>query len=372
MSLSGRRPSCGVLSRGSRAAGGQDNCNISKYRGNVITILIPTYNRPGYLKRILGYYNELRVAYDIIVADGSSDETKEMNRETVSSFPSLRIQHLAKYSSETHFLHRFNDAINYVDTDYCVFCADDDFVTPTGMSQSADFLEKNPDFVAAHGRYVSFWLERRENEQDFRWQPTYSDVSITLEHPEQRLTYHLSNYSPTFYAVQRTNILRLTLGEAARCTEDYRFGELLQSALALVYGKMKWLDVLYAGREKIPGSAGRTSERLTDFMREGTYDQKYANFRECLSGHLSEQSGLDIEESNTLIDDAMTTYTKKHYVGRGTYSRSCDYRLVLLQKASRVLEHMPGPIDEGIRALYRRLFLPKQNTSLPISHMNTT
>ena len=42
------------------------------------TIIIPTYNRSDYLRRILSYYNEY-------VADSSSDETKKMNKETISS-----------------------------------------------------------------------------------------------------------------------------------------------------------------------------------------------------------------------------------------------------------------------------------------------
>ena len=48
----------------------------------MITILIPTYNRPGYLKRMLGYYNDFGVVYNIIVADGSSDEIKMVNKES--------------------------------------------------------------------------------------------------------------------------------------------------------------------------------------------------------------------------------------------------------------------------------------------------
>ena len=52
------------------------------------TILIPTYNRSDYLRRILSYYNEYGGNYNIIVADSGSDETKKMNKETISSLSS--------------------------------------------------------------------------------------------------------------------------------------------------------------------------------------------------------------------------------------------------------------------------------------------
>lgn len=60
----------------------------------MITILIPTYNRPEYLKRVLGYYADYQVACDIIVADSSSDENKELNRGAISSFSNIDISYI--------------------------------------------------------------------------------------------------------------------------------------------------------------------------------------------------------------------------------------------------------------------------------------
>ncbi|NQU02533.1 MAG: glycosyltransferase, partial [Syntrophaceae bacterium] len=66
----------------------------------MITIIIPTYNRPQYLKRILSYYDEYGTAYNIIVADSSSDEIKKVNEETISSFSNLDIQYFNSYSAD--------------------------------------------------------------------------------------------------------------------------------------------------------------------------------------------------------------------------------------------------------------------------------
>ncbi|MGB5926279.1 MAG: TIGR00180 family glycosyltransferase [Dehalococcoidia bacterium] len=316
----------------------------------MITILIPTYNRPDYLKRILGYYNDFRVAYNIIVADGSSDEIKKVNKETVSSFPSLRIQHLAKYSSETHPLHRLNDALKYINTEYCVFCADDDFVTPNGIRQSVDFLEKNPDFAIAHGRYISFRLERRKNGQNFRWQPTYSALSITFEHSEQRLTYHLSNYSPTFYAIHRSELLQMIWAENVRFMNDARFSELLPSMLASIYGKVKCLDVLYAARDASSIRVGYWPT-LTDAIEAGAYNETYAKFRDCLSMHLSKRSQLDIEESGQVVDEAMSAYMKKYY---HPSKSKMGYISARMGHILRYL-NLPDWLDRGIRRSYTRL-----------------
>ena len=311
------------------------------------TIIIPTYNRPRYLKRILSYYNEYVGNYNIIVADSSSDENKKRNEEIISSFSNINISYI-NYPSEINPSYKIADALNHVNTKYCVFCADDDFIIPNGIDQSIDFLEKNPDFTVAHGYYISFYLKNdKRKKQHFYWDPIYPYKSITFSDAKYRLNYQFSNYYPTFYAVHRADFLKMIFEETTEFTDDYRFGELLPSMLTLIYGKMKYLDVLYAARENIPGSSGQSSENMVDFIKAGTHDEKYAKFRDCLAMHLSKKSQLDLEESKRAVDDAMSAYTKKNS---------------LINKVSNALDYLrlPDWIDEGIRTLYRKLFLSKQ------------
>ncbi len=329
----------------------------------MITILIPTYNRPDYLKRILSYYNDYQIAYNIIVADSSSDENKELNKKAISPFSNLNISYINNYPLELNPYYKLADALNSVNTKYCVFCADDDFITPNGINQSVDFLENNPDFTVAHGRYISFRLEKtRGKKERFCWGPTYySHKSIAFSDPKSRLSHHPSeSFIPSFYAVPQTDISNLSWGETLKSTGDYRFGELLPSMLTLIYGKMKCLDVLYGARDAdsirtvyLPSSE--------DFAKSDTYNEQYAKFRDCLAMHLTKRSQLDVEASKKVIDDAMSAHMKKYCY---------NYKRVLLHKAEYVLEHLPARMDKGIRALYRKLFLPRQGTDYPISYYN--
>ena len=43
---------------------------------NDCTIVIPTYNRPAYLRRILRYYDRTGIPLSVIVADSSPDKIK--------------------------------------------------------------------------------------------------------------------------------------------------------------------------------------------------------------------------------------------------------------------------------------------------------
>lgn len=313
----------------------------------MITILIPTYNRPDRLKRILSYYSDYEIAYNIIVADSSSNENKEINKRTISSLSNLNVQHLDNYSSKIEPLRKTADALNYVNTKYCVVCADDDFVTPNGINQSVDFLEKNPDFTAAHGYYISFYLENTKRRQRLWSRGIYLHESITFSNPKTRLNHHLSNYSQTtFYAVHRTDFLKVIFEETAKFTNDYHFGELLPSMLTLIYGKLKCLDVLHAARERIPGSTGRATGNLKKYIKDNTYYEKYDRFRECLSTHLSKEGQLDIEESKKVVDNAMSAFMKRY----SSYN-------ALITKMGLILDssRLPDWLVERIRVLFRKL-----------------
>ena len=310
------------------------------------SIIIPAYNRPRYLKRILSYYNDYQFASNIIVADCSSDENKLLNGKTISALSGINISHISNYPSKIYMYHKLADALTNVNTKYCVLCADDDFITPNGIYQSIDFLEKNPDFTVAHGHYISFYLRSDGiGRGQFYWEPTHSRESITFPDPKKRLTYHLSYYSaPTLYAVHRTDMLRMVFNETIKFADDYRFGELLPSMLILIYGKLKCLNVFYAAREIWPGQSSRTDKTMRDFIEDGTYSEKHAMFRDCLAAHLSKEGQLAIEESNKLIDNAMSLYMKGY---------SPNKKQTLLRKISDSLDYLnlPDWMDERIRAL---------------------
>lgn len=315
----------------------------------LITIIIPTYNRPDYLKRILNYYNECGINYKIIVADSSLPKNKEENRKIIQSLPNLDILYLGDYPDTISQFYKTADVLEHVKSRYCVMCADDDFITASGINQSVDFLEKNPDFTVAQGDYISFG-SKADNKGFLQFVWVYEPYkSITFPDANERFIFHFLNYHPTFYAVHRTDFLKFIFKETIRFTNDGLFGELLPTMLTLIYGKMKHLDVLYAAREKMYISIGEKRENLIDFMKAGTYHEKYAKYRDCLVLHLSKESQLDVGDSKKAVDRSISAYMDKCYHPN------------FEKKMYDILGHLRLPywIDEGIRTSYRTLFHPK-------------
>lgn len=275
-----------------------------------ITIIIPTYNRTDYLKRILDYYSDFRGDFEIIVADSSSKENKNKNRETIKSFSNITVSYLADYPEDINPWYKFEDALKSVLTKYVVFCGDDDFVVPAGIKKAKEFLEENLNFTVAHGNYIGFFAKNNS----FAWKVVSDFQSIELPDAQSRLVEHLSNYSiSTFYGVHRTDFLKMIFEETRKFTNDNRFGELLPSVLTLIYGKMKKIDAVYAVHEINPQSTGLITDTLYDFKTAGTFGEKYDNFKKCLADHLVKNSELEIDEAKIVIDKAMSDYFERNY-----------------------------------------------------------
>jgi len=315
-----------------------------------INIVIPTYNRPDYLKRILSYYKSNEEDYQFVIADSSSEENIKKNKDIISSCSEYDILYPRQYPSEMNMFYKLADALHYTKEDYCVICADDDFITPSGIKKSVQFLEKNPDFSCAHGNYIGFYTKTNNHgKKEFYWNPTYISDSITSSKPEERLYIHLSTYAvATFYAVHQTPFLKMIFDDTIRYTDaedDGQFGEILPSMLTLVHGKMKRLDGLYCAREVLPTSAGRTSKKFSDFVSEGTYHSKYTRFKECLINHLQNLSDIEAKTASRIIDKAWGKYTK-------------NYHGFITPKISYMMNNMPlsKKLNNNLRHIYREVF----------------
>jgi glycosyltransferase domain-containing protein len=320
------------------------------------TVIIPTYNRPPHLTRILDYYHKYGTGLAVIVADSGSPENRKRNAEIIKSFCGISILHLDGYDSSIDPWHKFLDALQHVNTECCLLCADDDFVTPRGIQEAADFLDQNPDFVSAYGNNIWFSFKYGpDGKPEFTYKYFESLPYIQFE-AKDRLLHKAtdSSHVTTYYAVYRTNFMRILIGEAAKITGDLRsttaftlrpdmfFAELLMLWLPTIYGKMKSLDTLYYVREDCtPQNISRVYITLPDIMSEKSYQSKLLEFTDCVAGHLSKQTGMDMAESGRIVEKAITLH-----------NRSTPPIVVGVNSVLKKL-NLPGWLDLAIRKVYR-------------------
>lgn len=286
-----------------------------------IDLFIPTYNRPDFLERLLNYYQDLAVKYRIIVADSSSVRNKKLNKKIILKFPRLNILYLDKFNPLQVSHQKFAEMVKVAEAKYTVFCADDDFLIPSGIDEAVNFLDKNKDYSSAHGTYIAFYINSNlPFFKKFIWRYIYPYESIADENPLTRVSKHLGNYYQVLWAVRRTDHLKTVYKEFLKSrTDPVLFGELLPDILTLIYGKMKRLNTFYSARQAFSTAYGYWPS-LQDAIEAGNYKAEYNNFRKSIAKNLKTVSGIPEEDAYRIIDASMQRYLKhsaqEHMTGR--------------------------------------------------------
>jgi len=231
------------------------------------TILVPTYNRPHFLNKLIRYLlRDGVISPHILVLDSSQPAQRAENRALLQAidYPVAYQQ----FPETTLPFEKFAAGSAMVDTSYSVIAADDDVLLPEGILAALGVLEEDSDCVAAHGAYFNFFDERTAEDPiryfDDSWHRVpelqraimvsamvYSGQEGSEGAPIDRMTNRLLSYEASTYAVFRSDVLAKSLA-AARCFKNILFSELTQSLVPMVYGKIRRIDAVYALRNTHP------------------------------------------------------------------------------------------------------------------------
>lgn len=212
------------------------------------TLVIPTYNRPELLERLVRYYARRAPSMHLLVLDSSSTAAAEKNAKMLASHGGLA-RHVVFPETEQVGV-KLRKGLELVNTPYVSFCADDDVVFPQGLSDAVEFLEQHTDFACAHGLYLNYRLgdEYRNNMEDVHVWREYGGPGNDATHAGARIFRLFQNYESLFYAVFRTPDLQ-DIFSAVQTIPTLHYQELFQSVAALIKGKVWRFPRIYAVRQ---------------------------------------------------------------------------------------------------------------------------
>lgn len=273
------------------------------------TLIIPTYNRSKSLERLLGYLSAQNADFLVDVLDSSRPDEREANRRTIAN-SSLKCRHI-EYPEKTHPFDKFREGIASVTTPLCALCADDDIPIMSGTRASVDFLLRNPDYGVAHGYYFQFAESPREIRlANF----TYYTPSMDMDQPLARVHALMRHYQALTYGTYRTEVLQKVF-DGVRPVSSILARELLSSVLAVVYGKVARLPVIYHGRSLGPSATYQNWHPLEWLLRDGKgLFGEYSLYRELLAEAVLAQASNDYstEEAYRVIDIIHMQYLVRH------------------------------------------------------------
>jgi len=152
----------------------------------LVSVVIPTYNRPTYLKRAIeSVLNQTYKNIEIIIVDGSTDdETEKAIQPYLASHKIryIRQKEIHNGSLEQNISNASkarNEGIKIAKGNYIATLDDDDFwCNERKLEKQVQFLEENPDHVACGGGTIIFQEKNPKKPYIFARLPQEKDDDI--------------------------------------------------------------------------------------------------------------------------------------------------------------------------------------------------
>lgn len=260
-----------------------------------LTLVIPTYNRPAFLRRLFYFLEQVRDGSQIQIVDSSTPEHRSQNEAIVraaSSSLRVRYRHIdAGMISKCRTIMEED-----VTTPFSVFCADDDFLMPDAVLGSLEFLQRSPEYSCAQGVMVSLCTGKDNKCYAL---PCYS---LDNDSPFRRFRRLAGNWYSTFYSVYRTPLLTRAWQVTDENSDFGRariFPEILLSQLSVTQGKVKYLPGIYNLREEHTLNESAVTPEVAD---EEHCVELYNQFRDVMAAELAESSGATLDHAATVVD----------------------------------------------------------------------
>ena len=216
---------------------------------NKLTLIILTYNRYSYLKRLIKFYNFLECKFNILVLDSSSDSLND--KDLILMLNSENIV-WKKFNSKIFFAKKISEASKFISTDFSVLCADDDIIFPEGLRRSMNFLEENRDFSSCFGITYKHFIKNFFGKKILHFEKKNINYEFLEKSSYARVEKYLSqnsNYYP-MYSVHRSEDFKRIWNITANHIIFWGLSEVFPCCLSLSMGKMKILNKPYTSRER--------------------------------------------------------------------------------------------------------------------------
>ncbi|KAA1421219.1 TIGR00180 family glycosyltransferase [Nocardioides humilatus] len=160
-------------------------------------IVIPTANRPASLRAVLDYYGRFYPRAELVVADGSTAEAKELNQQAVGE-AQVAVDY-QPYDEDLPVFERLLRALSSIDRQFVIMGADDNYPVLETLEKARKRLIEKPEAMCAGGHLVHLDVTGPGRAS------ARLDVvrHINADNPAQRMRVFGSLPFPTSYGVAR-------------------------------------------------------------------------------------------------------------------------------------------------------------------------
>lgn len=261
-----------------------------------LTILVPTHDRPQFLRRLLKFYSQCRPKFFFMVVDSSQSVFAEENRQIVDGV-SDRLNIVYRHNPLS-FFEKISSELGRVTTPFVALCADDDCLLPETVVSCVEYLATKSGYSSVLGHKAQL------NTTIHRW-PSHLKIlkgySIERDSILERCRMMATRWYSNFYAVHHTTTLQRNFQIVAANSSSRslpQLPEMLMSQLSVICGRIKVLPAMYSISQRHESNCTNTVARCLQPNPEQYYEQ----FQTCLIHQLL-ASGIAPASSEALVEE---------------------------------------------------------------------
>ena len=216
-----------------------------------MTIVVPTKNRPQYVKRLLNYYLSVNFSGHVAIIDSSDKEIAQYIEKFISQINKKNFSYTFTLGLPTTVI---KENLNLIKTKYASFIGDDDYLTPGGIFRAIEFLENNLDIDACRGEGIRIKDSRGlgiDKDGILKYRNFFNRIE---KNASERVVRHFEDYHTPFFHVCKSKIFLKAFANAPTLIEtemgyDRLIGdELLVAGLIIAFGRFVSIDGLHLVR----------------------------------------------------------------------------------------------------------------------------
>jgi glycosyltransferase domain-containing protein len=315
----------------------------------VITIVVPTLNRPDFMIRTMRYYAEAGFLGCLLVGDSSRGEAAARVRDEA-----VRLS--GRVDVTVHDCVDLDDRLTLqklselVKTPYVAYIGDDDLILPSGIRDCVEFLERERQFISANGSAWAFELLNGATDTFGRLRvlDAYPQPEVLHADAVSRLTDYLRDYRVSLFSVTRSAAWKRAW-QHSRSVPDRAFAaELLPGCLIAALGRIRHLTTPYLLRQSAHAVRYHLPHTESWYERP-EWHESFRLFCEVVGSEISEQDGIERRRAERLVADAFQSGYFQPLLAR--VRRAAPPVVDTAGPLRRVARSIPGA-----RSVWRKLF----------------
>jgi glycosyltransferase domain-containing protein len=270
-----------------------------------LTIILTLKGRDEFTYRWMGYMNANKCPFKIIIADGGDGMQIEAHLRNVNNFPNLDYDYI-RYPFDVNvdsFYKKLENVISIVKTDYILQADNDDFFLLDRIPRLIEFLDQNPDYVAARGHLVNFEVYNEKGISKAQVRGCCYNAyeknapSITDDCPLiriEKLCHGMADYDyySNWYSVIRTSPLQKIWSDLITIPiKEVIVLEILTHVFLMHAGKLKVISSPFYLRQSNTSVFGDTLVLENQFLERCIYNNAFSEFPYAVKSFM----GLDDE-----------------------------------------------------------------------------